>query len=106
MGWFYLLMAGLLEVAWAIGLKYTDGWTRFAPSVLTAAAMILDFVFLSLALKYLPLGTSYAIWTGIGVIGTFILGICLFGESRDFGRFICILMILSGMIGLKLTSSD
>ena len=105
MAWVYLLVAGLLEVAWAIGLKYTEGWSRLYPSLLTVAAMILSFVFLSLALKTLPVGTGYAVWTGIGAAGTAILGIVLFGESREVGRLVCIAMIVAGISGLKLTSS-
>ena len=83
MAWVYLLLAGLLEVVWAIGLKCTEGWSRLYPSLLTVAAMILSFIFLSLALKTLPVGTGYAVWTGIGAAGTAILGIVLFGESRE-----------------------
>jgi len=105
MAWVYLLLAGLLEVVWAIGLKYTEGWSRLYPSLLTVAAMILSFVFLSLALKTLPVGTGYAVWTGIGAAGTAILGIVLFGESREVGRLVCIAMIVAGISGLKLTSS-
>jgi len=104
MAWIYLLLAGLLEAAWAIGLKYTEGWTRLYPSVLTVAAMILDFILLSLALKTLPVGTAYAIWTGIGATGTAILGIILFGEPREAGRLVCIVLIVAGIVGLKLTS--
>lgn len=105
MAWVYLLLAGLLEIVWAIGLKYTEGWSRLYPSLLTVAAMILSFVFLSLALKTLPVGTGYAVWTGIGAAGTAILGIVLFGESREVGRLVCIAMIVAGISGLKLTSS-
>jgi quaternary ammonium compound-resistance protein SugE len=90
MAWVYLLLAGLLEVVWAIGLKCTEGWSRLYPSLLTVAAMILSFIFLSLALKTLPVGTGYAVWTGIGAAGTAILGIVLFGESREVGRLVCI----------------
>jgi quaternary ammonium compound-resistance protein SugE len=105
MAWVYLLLAGLLEVAWAIGLKYTDSWRKLRPSVLTLAAMILDFFLLSLALKKIPIGTAYAVWTGIGAAGTAMLGIALFGESRAFGRVLCVGLIVAGIIGLKLTSS-
>lgn len=105
MVWTYLLIAGLLEVAWAIGLKYTEGWTRFYPSVLTVAAMIVDFICLSLALKTLPIGTAYAVWTGIGAVGTAVLGILLFGESREVSRIVCMALIVAGIIGLRLTSS-
>jgi quaternary ammonium compound-resistance protein SugE len=104
MAWIYLLVAGLLEVAWAIGLKYTEGFTRLVPSIWTIASMVLSIVFLSLALKTLPVGTGYAIWTGIGAIGTVILGIYLFGESAAVLRLLCIGLILSGIIGLKLVT--
>jgi quaternary ammonium compound-resistance protein SugE len=104
MGWLNLIIAGLLETVWAIGLKYTEGFSRLWPSILTIAAMILSFLFLSRALKLLPVGTAYAVWTGIGAVGTAILGIILFGESRDLARLICILLIVAGILGLKLTS--
>ena len=106
MAWTYLFIAGLLEVVWAVGLKYTEGFTKPWPSALTAAAMILSFIFLSQSLKALPVGTAYAIWTGIGAVGTTLLGIMLFGESREAGRIVCILLIVAGIVGLKLTSSD
>lgn len=105
MAWVYLLIAGLLEVAWAIGLKYTQGWTRLYPSLLTALAMLLSFMFLSLALKTLPVGTAYAVWTGIGAVGAAALGMFLFSEPRAVSRVLCILLIVAGIIGLKLTSS-
>jgi quaternary ammonium compound-resistance protein SugE len=104
MGWLNLIIAGLLETVWAIGLKYTEGFSRLWPSIFTIAAMILSFLFLSRALKLLPVGTAYAVWTGIGAVGTAILGIILFGESRDLARLICILLIVAGILGLKLTS--
>ena len=104
MPWIYLAIAGLLEVAWAIGLKYTEGWTRLYPSLVTAALMIASFYFLSLAVKVLPIGTSYAVWTGIGTVGAAILGIVIFGESADAGKVICILLIVAGIVGLKLLS--
>lgn len=106
MNWIYLVIAGLLEVAWAIGLKYTQGWSRLTPSLITAALMIASFYFLSLAIKDLPIGTAYAIWTGIGTVGAAILGMVLFGESRDLPRILCILMIVAGIAGLKLTSPN
>lgn len=106
MAWFYLVLAGALEVEWAIGLKYSQGFTKLIPSVLTILGMIASFYFLSLSLKNLPLGTAYAIWTGIGTIGTTILGVILFKEPIDIMRIICILLIVSGIIGLKLTSLD
>ena len=106
MAWIYLVIAGLLEVAWAIGLKYTEGWTRLYPSLATAALMVASFYFLSLAVRVLPIGTSYAVWTGIGTVGAAILGILLFGESRDLSKVVCVLLILTGIVGLKLTSAE
>lgn len=104
MAWIYLIIAGLLEIGWAIGLKYTDGWTRAFPSLLTGATMVASFYFLSLAVKTLPIGTAYAIWTGIGTVGAAVLGVLIFGEARDVSRVLCILLIVAGIIGLKLTS--
>lgn len=105
MAWIYLVVAGLLEIGWAIGLKYTMGWTRLYPSLLTAATMIASFYFLSMAVKTLPIGTAYAVWTGIGTIGAAILGMVIFGESRETNKIICILLIVTGIVGLKLTSA-
>ncbi|MFC5454339.1 quaternary ammonium compound efflux SMR transporter SugE [Prosthecobacter fluviatilis] len=105
MPWFHLIIAGLLEVAWAIGLKQTAGWTRLGPSLITAALMIASFFFLSLALRTLPLGTAYAIWTGIGAVGTALIGIFIFDEPRTAARLVCILLIISGVVGLKLAST-
>lgn len=105
MAWIYLVIAGLLEIGWAIGLKYTEGWTRGYPSLLTAAMMLASFYFLSLAIKDLPIGTAYAVWTGIGTIGATILGILIFGETRDISKIICVLFIITGILGLKLTST-
>lgn len=104
MTWAFLFIAGLFETAWAIGLKYTEGFTKIYPSIFTVACMILSFYFLSQALKTLPIGTGYAVWTGIGIIGTTVLGILLFNESMDLGRIVCIFLIFSGVIGLKLLS--
>lgn len=104
MAWTYLLIAGLLETAWAIGLKYTDGWTKLWPSVFTVIGMIASFYFLSQALRTLPVGTAYAIWTGIGAVGTALLGIFLFGEPRDLLRFACIGLIIAGVVGLRFVS--
>lgn len=104
MAWTYLLIAGLLEVGWAIGLKYTEGFSRLWPSVGTIAAMILSLAFLGLALKTLPVGTAYAVWTGIGAIGTVILGIVLFAEPATAARLGCIGLILAGIVGLKLVT--
>ncbi|TVY06858.1 quaternary ammonium compound efflux SMR transporter SugE [Paenibacillus cremeus] len=104
MAWLYLVIAGLMEVVWAMGLKYTSGWTRLWPSVFTVAGMIVSFYFLSLALKQLPIGTAYAIWTGIGALGTVILGMVLFGEPRDALRIGFLLAIVVGIVGLKATA--
>ncbi|MBL4930805.1 quaternary ammonium compound efflux SMR transporter SugE [Clostridium paridis] len=106
MKWLFLILAGLFEVWWAIGLKYSQGFTKFIPSVLTVAGMIASFYFLSLALKNIPLGTAYAIWTGIGTVGTVILGIILFKEPFEIIRLICIGFIIVGIIGLKIVSPN
>lgn len=104
MNWIYLIAAGMLEIGWAIGLKYTEGWSKLLPSVLTLAAMIASFYFLSLALRTLPIGTAYAVWTGIGIVGASILGMFVFNEPPEFLRILCILLIIGGIAGLKLTS--
>lgn len=106
MNWFYLFIAGLFEIAWAIGLKYTEGWTRALPSVVTAVLMIASFYFLSLAVRSLPIGTAYAVWTGIGTVGAAILGMFLFDEPKDIVRVLCIALIIAGIAGLKLTSTN
>ncbi|MDB5489398.1 MAG: quaternary ammonium compound-resistance protein SugE [Reyranella sp.] len=105
MAWLILLVAGLLEIGWAIGLKYTEGFTRLVPSVLTVGSMVVSIVLLSIALKTLPVGTGYAVWTGIGAVGTAILGIYLFGESTDLPRLASIGLIVAGILGLKFTSA-
>lgn len=105
MPWLHLIIAGLLEIAWAIGLKHSDGWTRLWPSVITGLLMIASFFFLSLALRTLPIGTAYAIWTGIGAVGTALVGIFIFGEPRTAARLVCIVLIVAGIVGLKLTSA-
>lgn len=105
MNWIHLAIAGLFEIAWAIGLKYTEGWTRLWPSVITILLMIASFYFLSLAVRSLPIGTAYAVWTGIGTVGAAILGMVLFDEPRDIVRIACIFLIIAGIAGLKLTSS-
>jgi quaternary ammonium compound-resistance protein SugE len=102
MAWFYLLIAGLFEVAWAIGLKYTEGFSRLIPSLWTVGSMLVSFLFLSLALKTLPVGTAYAVWTGIGAAGVAILGIILLEEPATAARLGCIGLIVSGIVGLKL----
>jgi quaternary ammonium compound-resistance protein SugE len=104
MAWIYLVAAGLFEVAWAVGLKYTYGFTRIVPSIFTVAAIIISLLLLGVALRSLPLGTAYAIWTGIGTIGTAILGIYLFGEPAEVTRLVCIGLIATGIVGLKLVS--
>jgi quaternary ammonium compound-resistance protein SugE len=104
MAWFTLFVAGLMEVGWAIGLKYTEGFTRLVPSVLTLAAMAASMALLGLALKTLPIGTAYAVWTGIGAVGTAFLGIWLFGEPATATRLLCIGLIVSGIVGLKLVT--
>lgn len=104
MAWTYLIIAGLFEIGWAVGLKYTEGFSRPWPSVWTAIAMMLSLWCLAMALKTIPVGTGYAIWTGIGAAGTAILGIMLFDESHDGFRILSIAVIISGIIGLKLSS--
>jgi quaternary ammonium compound-resistance protein SugE len=106
MSWLALLVAGLFEVGWAVGLKYTEGYTRPIPTVLTVASMIASLALLGVALKGLPLGTAYAIWTGIGTLGTAILGIVLFAESTSLARLACIGLIVAGIAGLKLVSPE
>jgi quaternary ammonium compound-resistance protein SugE len=104
MPWLYLFVAGLFEVGWAIGLKYTDGFSRLLPSLLTVASMIISLGLLGLALKTLPVGTAYAVWTGIGALGTAILGIVLFGEPATLLRLGCLGLIVGGIVGLKLVA--
>ena len=106
MAWLYLLVAGLFEVGWAVGLKYTEGFTRPWPSVWTVAALALSMALLALAVRELPIGTAYAVWTGIGAVGTALLGIALFGEPRDPARLVCVGLIVAGILGLKLVSAD
>lgn len=104
MAWSILILAGLFEIGWAVGLKWTDGFTRLLPSVLTAASMIVSLGLLGLALRDLPLGSAYAIWTGVGTVGTAILGIWLFGEAATPLRLLCIGLIVAGIAGLKLAT--
>jgi quaternary ammonium compound-resistance protein SugE len=101
---FVLVIAGLLEVGWAIGLKYTEGFTRLWPTVGTVAAMVVSIGLLGLAMRTLPVGTAYAVWTGIGAVGTVVLGIVLFGEPATVARLACVGLILAGIVGLKLTA--
>lgn len=103
MDWLFLIVAGLLEIVWAVGLKYTDGFSKLVPSIITALAMIVSFVFLSLALRTIPIGTGYAIWTGIGATGTLIFGMWFLGESKDLIRVVCVVVIISCIVLLKIT---
>jgi quaternary ammonium compound-resistance protein SugE len=105
MAWLLLFLAGVLEIGWAVGLKYTQGFTRPVPTALTVASMAASLGLLGLALRTLPLGTAYAIWTGIGTLGTAVLGIALFGEEAGVARLACIGLIVAGIIGLKVVSS-
>jgi quaternary ammonium compound-resistance protein SugE len=104
MAWTYLFVAGVLEIVWAVGLKYTEGFTRPVPSVITGAAIVASMVFLALALRTIPVGTGYAVWTGIGAVGTAILGIVLFAEPATAARLGCIGLIVAGIVGLKLVT--
>lgn len=104
--WFVLSIAGLCEVGWAVGLKYSAGFTRPWPAAATLLAMIASVVLLGWSLKALPLGTAYAVWTGIGAVGTALLGMLLFDESRDVARLLCIALIVAGIVGLKLFTTD
>lgn len=106
MVWILLVLAGLFEIVWAVGLKYTEGFTRLWPTVGTVAAMIVSFGLLAHVLKTLPIGTAYAIWTGIGAVGTALVGIIVFGESASAARLACIGMIAAGIVGLKLVSAN
>ena len=105
MAWLYLLAAGLLEVVWATTMKYSEGFTRLWPSVATIVFMLMSFALVSQSMQSLPLGTAYAVWTGIGAVGSAIVGVFFFGEARDPFRLICIMLILLGIVGLKLTST-
>jgi quaternary ammonium compound-resistance protein SugE len=104
MAWLMLIVAGAFEVVWAIGLKYAAGFTKFWPSVMTVVAMLVSIVLLGLAMKQLPVGTSYAVWVGIGAVGTAILGIVLLGESASAGRLASLALIVAGIVGLKLAT--
>jgi quaternary ammonium compound-resistance protein SugE len=106
MAWIYLFVAGVFETAWAIGLKYSAGFTKLGPSIFTFVSMLISLYLLSLALRTLPVGTGYAVWTGIGAVGTAILGMLLFDESRAIARILCIVLIVAGIVGLKLTSPE
>jgi len=106
MNWFFLIIAGIFEIIWAVCLKYTYGFTKFLPSVITIAAMAASFGFLAQALKTIPIGNAYAVWTGIGAVGVAIIGIFLFGECADVKRLVCIGLIVAGIVGLKLFAAS
>ena len=106
MAWFYLFIAGLFEIGWAIGLKYSDGFTRLVPSVLTAIAMVASVVLLGIAARSLPIGTAYAVWVGIGACGAAVLGIVLFGEPQTFWRLFFLGLLVVAVIGLKLSHAE
>ena len=105
MPWLILFVAGLCEIGWAVGLKYTDGFTRLWPTVFTGASLLVSMALLGIAMKSLPLGTAYAVWTGIGAVGTVILGIVLFKEPATVARLVCVGLIVAGILGLKIFSS-
>jgi quaternary ammonium compound-resistance protein SugE len=104
MNWLILVLAGLFEIAWAIGLKYTDGFTRVWPTIGTISAMVISVGLLGVAMKSLPVGTAYAVWVGVGAVGTAILGVVLFEESANAGRVVSLLLIIAGIVGLKLAT--
>ena len=104
MAWAYLAIAGLFEIGWAIGLKYSDGFSKPVPSIMTIVAMGFSLWLLAIAMRTIPVGTAYAVWTGIGAVGVAILGMLLFGESREFLRLVCLFLIIAGILGLKLVS--
>jgi len=102
MNWMILILAGMFEVAWAIGLKYTEGFTRLWPTVWTAGAMVVSMLLLGIAMKNIPVGTAYSVWVGVGSAGTVVLGIVLFGEPANVGRLVSVALIIIGIIGLKI----
>jgi len=104
MAWVYLTIAGVFEIGWAVGLKYSEGFSKLVPSLLTVVAMGFSLWLLALAMRTIPVGTAYVVWTGIGAIGVALLGIVLFGESREFLRIACLFLIIAGIIGLKVVS--
>ena len=106
MAWVWLFIAGLLEVCWAVGLKYTEGFTRLTASIVTLSAMAVSFFLLAHALKTIPVGTGYAVWTGIGAIGTAIVGMAVLNEPRGGGRIVCLFLIIAGIIGLKVLTKN
>ncbi|GMU94544.1 quaternary ammonium compound efflux SMR transporter SugE [Ignavibacterium album] len=106
MNWIILIIAGLFEVAWAVGIKYTDGFSKLIPSIFTIICMVISMGLLAYAVRHIPVGTAYAVWTGIGAVGTAILGIILFNESKEFVRIFFIFLIVVGIVGLKIFSVD
>lgn len=106
MAWVLLVLAGLAEVVWAVGLKYTEGFTKLMPSAVTIGFMVISFWLLAIALRTIPLGTGYAVWVGIGAVGTAVAGMVLFGEAKSVARLLCILLIVAGIVGLKLTTQE
>ncbi|HKJ81860.1 MAG TPA: quaternary ammonium compound efflux SMR transporter SugE [Ignavibacteriaceae bacterium] len=106
MAWLILFIAGIFETAWAIGMKYSEGFTKFWPSVFTVVCIFISMGLLAYSLKWLPVGTAYAVWTGIGAVGTAILGIILFGESKEFMRIFFMFLIIVGLVGLKIYSTN
>jgi quaternary ammonium compound-resistance protein SugE len=106
MAWLLLVVAGLCEIGWAVGLKYTDGFTKPWPTTIVVATMVASVWLLAIALRTIPVGTGYAVWTGIGAVGTAICGMVLFNESRDILRILCIVLIVAGIVGLKLVTPD
>jgi quaternary ammonium compound-resistance protein SugE len=106
MAWIILVVAGLLEIGWAVGLKYTEGFTRLLPSIGTILAMVVSMALLGVAVRTLPLGTAYAVWTGIGTVGTVVVGILVLGEPASFVRLFCVFLIVAGIVGLKLVTAQ
>lgn len=106
MAWILLILAGLAEVVWAVGLKYTDGFTKVVPSTITIAFMVISVWLLAIALRTIPLGTGYAVWVGIGAVGTAVAGMILFDESKSVARIVCILLVVAGIVGLKLATPE
>ena len=106
MAWIILVIAGLLEIGWAVGLKYTEGFTRLLPSIGTILAMVVSLALLGIAVRTLPLGTAYAVWTGIGTVGTVVVGILVLGEPATFVRLFCVFLIVAGIVGLKLVTAQ
>ncbi len=104
MAWTLLVIAGILEIVWAVGLKFTDGWTRLVPSLVTLVALVVSFVLLAQAMRTLPVGTAYAVWTGIGAAGASVVGMAVLGEPATPARILCLLVIVAGIVGLKVTS--